>query len=87
MQIKHCPKCHSEQFVKCGIIRGKQRYKCKQCGRQFSVGKLQNGYDERTKRQAVKMHLEGMGFRSIERVLHVSHNSVANWVKQMGKKS
>jgi transposase-like protein len=34
MDYKHC---HSENFYKSGFTRGKQRYKCKDCGRHFVV--------------------------------------------------
>lgn len=31
------------------------------------------------------MYLNGMGFRGIERVTGVNHNTIINWVKQAGK--
>ena len=31
-----CPKCESENYVKNGVLRGKKRYKCKNCGCQFT---------------------------------------------------
>lgn len=32
----HCPSCHSEDYTKYGkTYYGKQRYRCRQCGRQF----------------------------------------------------
>ncbi|QDZ39868.1 hypothetical protein FRE64_07885 [Euhalothece natronophila Z-M001] len=30
-----CPQCHSQSYRKNGRVRGKQRYRCKDCGRQF----------------------------------------------------
>jgi hypothetical protein len=38
------------------------------------------GYDERTKEAALKLYLEGNGFRRIGRLLSVNHQSVVNWV-------
>lgn len=35
-----CKKCGSDKTVKSGIIRGKQRYLCKQCGYNFVYGDL-----------------------------------------------
>jgi hypothetical protein len=32
------------------------------------------------------MYLEGLGFRSIERILGVSNVTVLNWVKALGRK-
>ena len=37
------------------------------------------------KRLALEMYLEGLGFRSIGRVLKVSHVSVYNWIKNIGE--
>jgi hypothetical protein len=28
----NCPKCASEKKVKSGVVKGRQRYKCKECG-------------------------------------------------------
>lgn len=30
------------------------------------------------------MYLNGMGFRAIERVTGVNHNTIINWVRQVG---
>ncbi len=61
---------------------GKQNYICKQCGRQFlEVYKLR-GYSEDAKKICLRMYANGMGFRAIERVTGISHNTVINWVKQ-----
>ena len=38
--------------------------------------------EEDMKQKAIKYYLEGNGFRRIERLLHVSHVSVINWVKK-----
>ncbi len=52
----NCPKCNSSSHNKNGIVGGRQRYKCHDCGYNYA--------------------LEGLGFRSIGRVLGVSHVSV-----------
>jgi hypothetical protein len=38
------------------------------------------GYDEKTKEAALKLYLEGNGFRRIGHLLSVNHQSVVNWV-------
>ena len=81
---KICPKCGREEKVKNGFNRGKQRYLCKNCGCNYTGTK--NGYSEAVKQEAIKYYMEGMGFRRIERLLHVSHVSVINWVKKAAKK-
>jgi transposase-like protein len=32
-----CPKCSCEKSVKSGIIKGRQRYKCKECACNYTV--------------------------------------------------
>ena len=41
---------------------------------------------ESQKRQALHLYLEGLGFRSIGRILRVSNVSVLNWIRDFGKK-
>jgi transposase-like protein len=79
-----CPKCQSEYRVKNGIVRGVQRYKCKECGSNFSVDYSQVVEKEKKRRFGLAMYLEGLGFHSIARLLNVSHVSVMNWVKKYG---
>lgn len=76
-----CPRCHQEEHVKNGFMCGKQRYKCKSCGCNFTQS-VKQGYPLQIKKKALRYYLEGMGFRRIERLLCVSHVSVMNWVKQ-----
>jgi transposase-like protein len=78
---KKCPKCHSEDFVKSGIIKDRQRFKCKQCSYYFTVQKLGKRIEGEYVVKALQLYLEGMSFREIERILNVSHVSVMNWVK------
>ena len=77
----NCPHCTSDQRVKNGMLRGRQRYLCKNCGYQFSVEKTCCGAPQSTKETAVKLHLEGMGMRAIGRVLGFSNVTIARWIK------
>jgi transposase-like protein len=38
------------------------------------------GYDPVVREQALRLYLEGNSLRSIGRILHIHHQSVANWV-------
>lgn len=78
-----CPKCSQINCTKDGIARGKQRYKCKECGYRYTVA--QKGASKDIKRQALNLYLEGLGFRSIGRILNFSHVAVYNWIKAFGK--
>jgi len=67
-------------------MQGNQRYKCKDCGFNFTIIKKGRGKPDAQKRLALHMYLEGMGFRGIGRVLKVSNVAVLNWVRDFGEK-
>ena len=79
----NCPKCGSTACIKDGIVKGKQRHKCKSCGYRHTV--QQRGMGAATKREALQLYLEGLGFRSIARFLKCSHVAVYNWIKAHGE--
>jgi transposase-like protein len=81
-----CPDCGSTHIRKNGHRKGKQNHVCVACGRQFLEDYTPLGYDDRTKQLCLKMYVNGMGFRGIERVTGVHHTTVITWVKQVGEK-
>ncbi len=81
-----CIKCNSEDRVKRGIVKGRQRYSCKGCGYNYTVELKSTAQPNSVKRQALQLYLEGLGFRSIGRFLGVSHVAVYNWIKSFGSK-
>jgi transposase-like protein len=78
-----CPKCSSEGCTKDGMAKGRQRYYCKSCGYRHTVN--YRGINPAVKRQALQLYLEGLGFRSIGRILNCSHVAVYNWIKTYGE--
>jgi len=80
-----CPKCGGEERTKAGHNYGRQRYKCRACGCCYTKESLYR-YPREVRTQAIKMYLEGLGFRAIERLLGVSNVSVMKWVKALGGK-
>ena len=82
-----CPECKSEHIRKNGKNRqGKQNYVCVDCARQFITDyDTERGYSENFKRECLKMYVNGMGFRAIERVKGVHHTTVITWVKEVGE--
>ena len=82
-----CPECKSTRIRKNGNRRGKQNHICVDCGRQFidSYAPPQ-GYSNEVKRECLKMSVNGMGFRGIERVTGVHHTTVITWLRQVGKR-
>ncbi|MCC5937790.1 MAG: IS1 family transposase [Lunatimonas sp.] len=82
MKDTSCPKCDSSKVVKSGIINGKQRFRCKNCGYHFTVQKQGKAIDKYYVVKALQLYIEGVSYREIERILGVSHVSVMNWVRQ-----
>lgn len=82
-----CPECQSEHIRKNGKNRQvKQNYICVDCHRQFIESyESHRGYSDNVRRECLKMYVNGMGFRAIERVKGVHHTTVINWVKQIGE--
>ena len=81
----HCPKCRDSTAVKNGIIKGKQRYKCKGCGCNYTQSSRFR-FSLETRRHCMELYLEGVGFRGIERLTGVSHVTVMRWVKALADK-
>ncbi|KAA6318079.1 hypothetical protein EZS27_031863 [termite gut metagenome] len=81
----NCPKCTSDKSVKSGKVKGVQRYKCKGCGCNYTVEQKSTAKSKSMKKQALHLYLEGLGFRSIGRLLGVSNVSVLNWIRNFGK--
>ena len=81
-----CPKCSADYSVKSGKVKGIQRYKCKSCSYHYTVFCRKSSGSKEQKRQALELYLEGLGFRSIGRILKFSHVTVYNWIKEFGQK-
>ena len=79
-----CIKCSGKNTIKSGKIKEIQRYKCKDCNFFYTTGK--KSMDPCIKKMALQLYLEGLGFRSIGRILSFSHVSVYNWIKYYGQK-
>ena len=82
----NCPKCNCSISTKSGKIKDRQRYKCKECGCNYTVSIKSTAKPNSLKKQALHLYLEGLGFRSIGRILGVSNVSVLNWIRDFGKK-
>ena len=82
----NCPRCKSSEYSKDGIVSLRPRYKCKKCVYRYTVEKKSDLKSDETKRLALELYLEGLGFRSIGRILKISYGSVYKWVKEWGEK-
>ncbi|MEM1369702.1 MAG: IS1 family transposase [Cyanobacteria bacterium P01_H01_bin.15] len=81
-----CPEYGSHHIHKNGHRRGKQNHLCVNCGRQFIEHYSQRGYSDWSKRLCLRMSVNGLGFRAIERVIEVAHSTVINWLAQVGER-
>lgn len=79
-----CKKCRQAATVKNGLVRGKQRYRCKACGCNFVEGDARVDPHAAAKRAwAVLLYAVGKGsLRFIARLLKVSPAAVWTWVRR-----
>ncbi len=82
----NCPKCQGANYCKDGIVKGRQRYLCKQCKYRYTVEKKSDGKSAGIKRLALEMYPEDLGFRSIGRVLQINYGTVCKWIKEWGSR-
>ncbi len=78
----NCKHCGIDDHVKNGYVNGKQRYKCKGCGKTFREGDKRVKYSHETKMRVLKWYLEGAGIMSIERQENVPNPLIIYWIRQ-----
>ena len=81
-----CKVCNSGKYVKAGLVKGEQRYKCKECACQF-VPTRAHGKSENTKMTAIWMYMNGLSLRTIGRFVGVTASGVLKWVKTFAKEN
>ncbi len=80
-----CPRCKSNEKTKDGIVKQRQRYKCKECNFRYTVANGSGAKPLYLRKVALQLYLEGLGFRSIGRILEVSNVTVLNWIRSFGE--
>ena len=81
--VMKCLRCGCEAAVKNGKMKGLQRYRCRDCGYNYTTDQPR-GLGIQMKLKALAYHREGMGPRRIGRLLGCSDVAVLQWLKQMG---
>lgn len=77
-----CKHCNSNSFVKSGFVRGHQRYRCKDCGCNFT-DTPRRGKPPAMKALAVLLYTMGnASYGMIARLFGVSEVAVLKWVRQ-----
>jgi len=83
-----CLHCGSDQLVRNGRApNGKQRYKCRGCGRQSRENPAPNGYTEQHRSEILSAYQERSSLRGLERTFGVSRNTVTAWLKKGAQRS
>ncbi len=78
--LPYCPRCRCVVVIKSGYHHGRQRWRCKRCGYQFTVADAKTGTSDTTKRAAISLYGHGLSFRTVGRLLDTSAHSVLRWV-------
>jgi transposase-like protein len=79
-----CKGCGSEEQVKNGFMRGKQRYRCKGCGLNFT-DTPPRGMPLRLKVEAVLLYLSGVSMNRTAKLLGVSTPTVQAWIEKLAE--
>ncbi len=76
-----CKKCGSTEAYKSGHVNGLQRYKCKNCGHQYTKTTPQ-GKPKKDKILAQILWLSGLSMNVTAKIVGVTAQSVMRWVRQ-----
>ncbi len=79
-----CKRCGSEEQTRNGFMRGKQRYRCKACGLNFT-DTPPRGKPLALKVTAVLLYVSGLSMNRTAKLLGVSTPSVMTWIEQFAK--
>ena len=80
-----CKHCGSGSFVGNGVVHGRQRYRCKACGRSFTTAPAR-GKPPAMKALAVLLYALGSVSQGmIAKLLGVSHVAVYKWIRAAGE--
>lgn len=80
MEIK-CKTCGSAHIIRNGKVFGWQRYKCKQCGCQFTK-MAPSGKPLFIKLVSHGLFVSGLSMREIARIVGVTAQSVSRWIRK-----
>jgi transposase len=79
-----CKRCGGEERVKNGFMRGKQRYRCKACGLNFT-DTPPRGMPLTVKVTAVLLYVSGLSMNRTAKLLGVSTPSVQAWLERFAR--
>jgi transposase len=78
-----CKKCGSERAVKNGVVAGKQRYRCKDCGCNYREDNERTNEKVAAKKSlCILFYAMAKGsYRMMGRILGINHTLVYRWVR------
>ncbi len=82
MAVK-CPKC-SNEVIRSGSVKGKQRWKCKACKFQFTR-MTTRGRPLWQKSLAVFLYCHGVSMNALAKMFSVHTSSVLKWIRKFAK--
>jgi len=82
--MPECGRCGSGQTVKNGQARGKPRWKCKECNRQFTR-QTPRGKPLETKLMCVLLYCHGVSLNALAGLYKVHSSSVLRWVRDFAR--
>ena len=86
MNSSSCKKCGSDHKVKNGLVRKKQRYKCNDCGCNYTLGDARGKVKPEAKALAVLLYGSGKAsYGMIARLFNVSRPAVLHWIRTIGR--
>lgn len=78
-----CCHCGSQKIVRDGKApNGKQRLRCRQCGRRSRQSPGSAAHSEEFKAQVLRAYQERTSLRGLQRVFGVSRQTVTKWLKK-----
>ena len=78
-----CCHCGSERVVRDGKApNGKQRLRCRECGRRSRENPGSAAHSEQIKEQILRAYHERTSLRGLQRVFGVSRQTVTKWLKK-----
>jgi transposase-like protein len=82
--MSKCKFCNSENIVRNGNIRRKQRYKCKDCKKSYTEGDGRVSDNKIAQSIALILYSTGKSsYRFIARLLNLSPATIYNWLKKL----
>lgn len=83
----NCKNCGSTKNKKNGLVRNKQRYKCKECGLNYVEGDQRKMATPSMKAMAVIMYGSGKAsYGMIARFFEVSRTAVLYWIRETAQR-